>query len=466
MNSKEVYERIERIADESGTNAKQALILKYLAPTPDGSEMFLNVLRYAIDPFTTYGIRPTRATEFGEGLWDEDTFRLLDDLAARKLTGGNAQASVDGELRRLEPGSSELLWRVINKDLRAGFSDTAVNKVRKGTFKEFPYQRCSLPKHVELATWPWGDGVISQIKADGMFANGDADLGNSTLSSRQGQVFPQKGYEDLLAELALLKGDKGTQTHGELLVVNEKGEILAREIGNGILNKVNQGGEFPEGHYPIYQVWDRIPLSSVKPKAKYMVPYADRLRALKAEVRAFDLKLISIVETRIVHSLKEAYMHYAEQLKLGKEGTVLKLASAIWKDGTSKEQIKLKLEAPCELEVVGFEPGKEGAKTSKTFGSLQLRSACGLLEVNCSGFTDALRQEIWDNRNDWLGAIVTVISNGIMYSDNLEKRKHSLFLPRFEERRYDKSEADTFERIMEQFNNAVDQIAAEAAASA
>lgn len=454
MSSNLIYQIIEQIAAAPGKNDKLELLDKYM------TDDLLKVLKAALDPFITYGIRPSRATSFGDLEFHNGTWAMLYDLESRRLSGSMAQEVVTKHLESLTPESSELLWRILNKDLKAGFSEASVNKVRKGTFKDFPYMRCSLPKDAKLETWPWNEGVISQTKADGMFVFGAAELKAPALMTRQGNALPPAGFEHILEELELLCGDGSIQTHGELTVLDEKGVVLKREVGNGIINKVMQGGTVPEGYTIVMDVWDMIPADKVVSKGKHEVPYLLRLRALNTMIRAGGLKYIRPIETRVVKSLKEAYAHYAEKLKMGMEGTVIKLPKMIWKDGTSKEQIKLKLEAPCELRVDGFEPGKEGAKTEKTFGSLQLSSACGMLKVNCSGFSDALRQEIHDNRDDWMGAIVQVTSNGIMYSDDLSKKAHSLFLPRFDERR-DKVLADDFKRIEWQFENAISLIEAE-----
>lgn len=462
MNSSQVYSAIEQIAADSSKNAKEVLVKQFME-----DELFRDVIRQALDPFITFGIRPKRHSgPAGDGQFDVHTFGLLNKLASRSLTGNAAAQFVTGEFARLDAGSAELLWRVINKDLKADFGENTVNKAHKGFFKSFPYMRCSLPKDAKLDQWPWKTGVISQEKADGMYVNVNVEEDSVGLVTRQGNPLPLKGFEDLIAALqASVK--TGTQSHGELLVVNKLApggkRVLAREVGNGMLNKVIQGGEFEEGHYPILELWDQIPLSAVVAKGKYEVPYITRLRGLNAQIRAAENGLVRVIETRIVKSLKEAYQHYAEKLREGKEGTVIKLPEMIWRDYTSKEQIKLKLEAECELEIVGFEEGKEGAKTAKTFGSLQLASSDRLLRVNCSGFSDALRLEIHENRERWLGVIVTVRSNGIMFSEGTLDDPNSLFLPRYVERRDDKNIADTFARIQEQFDNAISLIEAEGA---
>lgn len=454
MNSNEVFNLIEQIAASPGKNDKVALLS---ANMHDGD--FAEVIRYALDPFITFGIRPKRRVfESVNRRFTPATFELLDKLAARTLTGDAAKYAVNDELTALDADSSELLWRIINKDLKAGFSESSVNKASKGFFKEFPYQRCSLPKDVKLKDWPWATGIISQLKADGMYTDIQKDEDFVQLLSRAGQPFSIEPFADLMAELQRIDLP-ASHLHGELVVMGPDGKICAREIGNGMLNKAIQGTNFADGYYPVLQLWDAIPKSACVAKGKYVKPYLQRLRALTTAIKTADVKLVSIIETRIVRSLKEAYAHYSEKLKEGMEGTVIKLPLAIWKDGTSKEQVKLKLEAPCELEVVGFEEGKEGAKTAKTFGSLKLRSHCGKLEVNCgTGFSDALRKEINDNREDWMGAIITLKANSIMWST--DDSPNSLFLPVFLERRYDKHEADDMEQIVYQFENAIELVLA------
>jgi DNA ligase-1 len=191
-------------------------------------------------------------------------------------------------------------------------------------------------------------------------------------------------------------------------------------------------------------IWDAIPLSSVVTKGKYEIAYIKRLTAINRALKNSAGQYVQLIPTRIVHSLKDAYAHYRELLLKGKEGTIIKHPHAIWKDGTSKEQVKLKLEFEVELEVTGFEAGN--GKNAELFGALVCKSACDGLQVNVSGFTDAKRREIHENREDWTGAIVTVRANSILRPSE-SNPLHSLFLPRFVERRLDKSVADDLTRI-------------------
>ncbi len=441
MSSDAIFDLIERVAASSGKNDKIAL----LEGNRDDADL-KRALEYAYSPFKTYGIRKRPETiganvghEFDNGTWE-----LLDDLIHRRLTGNSAIEAVQGEMTALSAKSAELFWRIVTKDMRAGFSESTCNKVWKGLIPDFPYMRCSLPKDAKLNEFDWKLGVISQEKADGMFANLDYEpSGIVRITSRQGSPFPMEAFELLEKEVKARLSD-GLQYHGELLVTRD-GAILPREIGNGILNSVLSGGSFAPNERPLYMIWDAIPLLSVVTKGKYEVPYIKRLATINRTLKLTTGEYVALIETRVYHSLSDAYGHYRDLLKKGKEGTIIKNPHAIWKDGTSKEQVKLKLEFEVELEVYGFEEGN--GKNADTFGALKCKSSCGQLLVSVSGFTDAKRREIHENRDDWgSGAVITVRANSIMRPSE-SSEFHSLFLPRFVERRLDKTSADDLARI-------------------
>lgn len=469
MNSNQIMNMVSMIADKSGKNDKQELLaLAMEDPT------FAKVMNYTYNPFITFGVRPSRLAVFDsihhETEFDFETWNLLDFLKSRELTGDAAKNAIISEMTRLGAESRELLWRILNKDMKAGFSESSINKVSKDFIPSTPYMRCSLPKDVDFEKWPWARGVISQIKADGMFFNANVEKDSVDFTSRQGQPFPVEGFEQLMEDFAeafrpllgqFSNYESGIQTHGEMLVKDPDGELLPREVGNGLINKLIKGTPLPEGHSLFAELWDIIPKTSAVKKGFFAADYLSRLRTLNGALGYVKAKRqgqetsIQVIETKVVRSYGDAMEHYYAARRAGLEGTIAKKTDLQWKDGTSKDQVKLKQEVPVELEVYGFEEGKEGGKTANTFGSLKCRSKCGMLEVNVgSGFSDELRKDINDNRDDWTGAIITVKANEIMYAKR-GKLVHSLFLPIFVERRFDKTEADTFEQIVSQFENAV-----------
>ena len=459
MSSTQVYDCLQTIAADSSKNAKITLVKKYST-----DNMFMSVIKAALDPFINFGVTGvdgTISTTNGRD-WNDADWNLLSDLQQRKITGNAARDAIQATLKQLNVKSSLLFARVINKDLRCDFGQSTVNKAVPDFFKEFPYQRCSLPavngeKGVKIEDWNWRTGIYSQEKADGMYANYNVDeVGNVSIFRRAGNPFPLKNFQKIIDATSTVSSFNAMQTHGELLIREiETGKVQPREIGNGMLNKIEQGGDLESGFEIVYMVWDQIPMSQVKPKVNYDVPYKTRFEKLQSSVSKIKGGYVFMIETKIVYSLREAFAHYFEMLLAGKEGTVIKTPSAGWKDGTSKFQVKLKLDADFEMRIKGKNPGK--GKNIATFGSLQMASEDGLLTVNVSGFTDSQRKEIMNDWDNWLGSVATIRANGILLSTKADK-PHSVFLPRFVELRSDKTKADTFKCIQEQFDAAIKKI--------
>lgn len=447
MHSTEILEAIDKIAATSSKNDKEALVKRFV-----GEPEFCKVLEYAYNPFKTYGLRQIperRITEFGssdfDSEFDSDTWTLLDELASRQLTGNAARDAVSEELQRLNEASADLLVRIIRKDLRAGFSESTINKAKKGLIPDFPYMRCSLPKNTDLTKWPWEEGVIAQEKADGMFANIDYEEGGLvSIRSRQGTEFPVEKFPQIVEDVKKHL-EPGNQHHGEFLVMRD-GKVLPREIGNGIMNSIVNGGDFDEGDTPIYMIWDQIPLEYIVTKGKYDFPYKKRIAGLIQQLRHTSNSTVMLIPTKVVRTQADAYSYAATLMKKGKEGAIIKHPEAIWKDGTSKEQIKIKLEFDVDLEVVAIVPGNVGTRNEGRAGSLTCRSSCGLLQVDVTVKNEAIRDDV----QNWIGKIIAVVANDITKPSD-SNPLHSLFLPRMTEAAYrkDKTVADSLTRILD-----------------
>lgn len=455
MNSTEVFDLIERIAAESSINAKQALLNEHL-----DDPLVKDVCVNAYDPFRVFfigekTIEATRGIAPGSEDWATcQVNRLLESLRLRALTGDGAVSALHAALKLLDAKSGELLRRVLLGDLRAGFGDTLINKVRPGLLPEYPYMRCTLTDKIDLDEWLKQDFVISQEKADGMFANvNKGPMGEVWMTTRQGTPIPRGPLERVFADVERWV-TPDTQSHGELVILDPQGKTLPREKGNGMLNSVLKGGQLDEGHSVCLFIWDQIPLDAVKPKGKYTVTYENRLTKLVTQLpNVFTPCSVRLIPTKILRSRKAIFEHFREMLAQGKEGTVVSQRKGIWKDsGSAKEKAKLKLEVVVDLEVIGFLPGT--GKNASTFGSLLCATADGFLEVAATGFSDKLRADIWARREQVRGSIVGIKANSIM-APSTPGGKFSLFLPRFEAERMDKRVADSLEDVQRQFNVAM-----------
>lgn len=163
------------------------------------------------------------------------------------------------------------------------------------------------------------------------------------------------------------------------------------------------------------------------------------------------MKNIKIVDTCTVNSLEQAYTIYSKYTAQGLEGVVIKTKDFKWSSGTSKDCIKLKIEFECDLRVIGVTEGT--GKARGMAGSLALSSSDGKIVTDCgTGLSDADREDWWGNRNLYLGKIVSVKANDIINKRGSDVS--SLFLPVYLDVRFDKTEADSYARCVEQLEAA------------
>ena len=131
------WEIIELLRSDNGKLFKQATISDNI-----DNEEFVEGLKYALTPLITYGVQSVPNAELlgepGPGLdWSEFKV-LLDKLIARELTGHAARdAIVDSMVLSTVDQWNNWYRPILLKDLKAGFSERTVNKVKKGTIPVF-----------------------------------------------------------------------------------------------------------------------------------------------------------------------------------------------------------------------------------------------------------------------------------------------------------------------------------------
>jgi DNA ligase-1 len=454
-----IFQLIQDIAATASKNEKLALV-KLGMQLP----LFKRIVVAAYDPFKTYGIRELpEPAGIGEGAFsldgDENSWAVLDQLASRELTGDEARTEVSVALQCLDASSAELFKRIILKDMRAGFTEGTINKAVPKTIPEFPYMRCSLPAKSSMDKWDWSKGQISQEKADGMFTNVDVDrAGQASLRTRQGQPLPRAGAFEMLHQDVERMLDKGTQSHGEALIFRDD-ILLPREENNGYLKHLVEGGALQPNERVELHLWDQIPLGCVE-EGVCNTPYQARLVKLATQLRIAGASLIKMVETEVVYTKEAAIDHFRRMLRAGKEGTVVKNRAAIWKDGTSKDQVKFKLSAVVDLQITAIVPGKANTKNAGRPGSVTCTTSDGLLVTDVTVKNEKMRDAIEANPGDFIGRIIKVVFNTIMISECEEGEPHSLFLPRMEEDTYrlDKTVADSFQNVQDQYKAAIEAV--------
>lgn len=423
----------ESLADNASRNFK----IEQLQTHSDNVTL-REVVRLALDPFTQFYQRKIPEYTFvGEDSEHQTSLEMaienLKYLSSREVTGNAAIAHLRAILSGLPADDAKVIERIIQKDLKCGVQVSTANAVWTGLVHEYPVMLCSPfeEKLVNKIKFP----AYVQLKMDGMRFNAIVKDGKCEFRSRNGKEIQLLG--NLEQEFITLADGKNVVFDGELLV-NDKGVVLDRQTGNGILNKANKGTISDLDARKVHAtIWDIIPydeFTAGKGKYDYHTRFSD-LESLSLP------KKIHLVESTVVSDLEHAQTIFEKYLAEGQEGIILKDMNGIWEDKRSKGQIKFKGELECDLRIVGVQMGT--GKYDGMLGAILCESADGVIKVSVgSGFSDEQRKELIKQK------LLDKIA-AIKYNMRIKNKlgEESLFLPIVLEIRDDKEVADSSKDI-------------------
>ena len=420
---------IESLNWENGSNFKMDQLKLF-----KDNQLLQKVLKMTYDKVAyTYGIT-MKNIEFPQPKYMdfidlEEQLDNLELLANRTYTGNKAIEFLENTIYEGSEENAQIIKGIINRDLRINMGRSNINKVFKNLIVKPPYMRCGIygEKTAKKINFP----AFVQVKADGMFQAVQVDQGEVTFTARSGEVRELPHLE------AKFRNFKDGVYIGELLVYG----LDNRSESNGIIN--SDGSK-----QKVYiQLWDFVTLdeySRGKDKTN-KTWYKDRFAQLTDNVVEDDN--IKIIETYQVQNIQDALKFTTDWMNQGLEGAILKDKNNLFIDHTSPTQLKLKLEIDAEVRVTGFIEGKVGTKREKTFGSLVFENDEGTIKGSTSGFNDKQLEEINNNREAWIGKVITVQFNDV--TKGRDNDYYALSHPRFIEARDDKDTTDTLERVQE-----------------
>lgn len=422
---------LKELENTTSTNAKIDILKKH-----SSNELFKKILYYIYTPYKNYYVKKLSLSGFASvepTEFDDRLFELLDKLSSREFTGNNALSVISSTLANYDWNVHDIFERILSRDARCGVSTALINKAISNLIPVIPYQRCSEYNDTKvLKILDKNKSIIVQKKEDGSFWY--LDLLNQKFISRSGNSFDSKDFSQITSDVILV---------GEMLVTDENNNILSREIGNGIINSIYQENSIkscPPQYKLKYVYWDVLTQEEFN-NLESKVIYEERMKRFTQQGNN-----IQFIESEYVSSMDEINDVYIKYISKKEEGIVIKSSHSLWKNGTAKDIFKRKRFVDVDLRVVSFNEGT--GKYAGKLGSINFTSADGLLEVSVSGFTDEQRDEIWKNKDNYLNTIWTVKANSLLSKN----KKHSLFLPVIIEQRFDKTEADTLDKIKEIFN--------------
>lgn len=360
----------------------------------------------------------------------DDMFKLLNKLNNRTVTGNSAIAKCNDMLISLDKDNSEIFKRIIDRDLKIGLNVKQFNKVFKNLILKPNYCRCAIldKKTAQKIEYP----CFIQLKCDGTYREMCVSDGTVKFQTRSGEPYENPFLANITKDLP-----NGYYT-GEF-TVGKATEQTDRTKANGLLNSDN-----PPFENIYFTVWDYLTEDEYTCVTKS--DYIDRFNRLNTVLNDLQSEYISVVPTYEVQNLSEALTKVSEWMAKDLEGGVLKSFKMNFKNGTSNQQLKIKLKVDVEMRCVGFIKGTQGSKYEDFNKVIVFENDDKTVKGQCSGMTDEMVEEVTKNADKYIGKILTVQFNDLQKAEGHDF--YALAHPRFAEWRNDKSETDTLETVI------------------
>jgi DNA ligase 1 len=378
VTSDDIYDLICDIGAESSKNAKQDLIAENI-----GDSDFQMVLKAALDPFITYGLAavPGKQYSHDNGQFTHNVWALLDSLKTRGLTGNAAKTAVQSTLNALTPKSATLLRWIITKDLRAGFSESTVNKVKPGMIPTFDCMLAHPFEEKRVKKWP----QVVEPKLDGVrvlaFVQGGSEK-DVRFFSRSGREFTS--FDSLKQPIIDAAQDSGWgATHFVL-----DGEVVSGSFNKTVSEVRKKDVQATDAEFHIF---DLLPKSVFAEGAPAKRPYSDRRNLVEGfVVSSVKGGPIKAIPRYLVNSIEEIHTLYEAVRARGLEGLIVKDPEALYVCKRSHAWMKIKAEETVDVRIVDVESGT--GKYDGLIGALVVDFNGVRVNVG-SGLSDKMRGE-------------------------------------------------------------------------
>jgi len=422
------YRVISDLENHSSRLNKEAILE---AQANFGNTELFEGLRMCYDPMVTFGVKkvPTFSGPDGQGLPWEAFKELARALAMRELTGHDARDAIELALS----ASTEQQWngwyrRILIKDMRAGFSETTVNKIAKTLNKpeyNIPLFECMLAHDGANHEKKIVGKKLLEPKLDGVRVITIVNAANktATMYSRNGKILENFGHITSAIEANIELFERSVVLDGEM--VSSSFQALMKQVHRKTDAQTDDAR---------LMLFDVLPLSEFQAGQSIMGQKrrSNLLRSMKPVLdKVGSIDIIPQIEVDLGSYVGELQFkqYNKDAIEAGFEGIMIKDLDALYVCKRHASWLKMKPFIEVSLEVTDVEEG-----TGKNVGRLGALVCSGQddgrdIVVNCgSGFSDSDRIEFWNSRDSLPGQIVEVRADAITQNQD---GTYSLRFPRF-----------------------------------
>lgn len=408
---KEVKEIFDKIANVNAKSSKETIIKQN-----KDNELFKQCLKFLFDGNIVTGLSTKKMNK--NVPMSQLTFENIEDAfdyIKQHNTGTDANISIIKTFCHRQGECKEFCEGLFTKSLKIGCDAKTVNKVIPNLIPTFDIM---LGSKFDLNKTP-KETMFFTEKCDGLrcFTSIIDDV--VTMKTRQNKII--EGLVDIENNIKEL-GLNGYCLDGELISIGSDYGTVYKDT----IRKVNNKNKVKHGVK--YILFDIVPIDEFNNK-KGKLKYSERRKILdNIKVNEFIEVLPVLYKGDNVDIALEILDKYRD---LGAEGLMCNLDRP-YEFKRSKTLLKLKVMDTCDLKVIGFEEGQ--GRLSGTLGKIICDYKGFELGVG-SGFTDSMRDEIWNNKDKYLNCIAEI---SYFEETNNEQGGLSLRFPIFKEWRFDK----------------------------
>jgi len=422
-----MFKIIDEISNNNSKLHKEAVLVR--EATAGNDELFAG-LKMCYDPMITFGVKqiPEHMNpQSGQNLDWEEFYDLANKLELRELTGHDARDAIEAAMNKASVAQWNGWYRkILIKDMRAGFSETtvnkAVNKAKKPNYA-IPVFECQLAHdganheakiigHKMLEVKLDGVRVITVVYPDGrvdQFSRNGKELANFPHIREQ-----FASVAETLDEPMVFDGEVMSSSFQDLMKqVHRKSDINASDANLFLFDWLSLE-EFQLGQCNIKQEFRSENLREFINAAKLT-----NIKCLHSELVDLDTQ----------EGQDKLFKINTDAIKGGYEGIMIKDPYAPYECKRTVNWLKLKPFIEVTLEVVDIEEG-----TGRNAGRLGALVCEGeddgrIIHVNVgSGFSDTLRDAIFRSKVSVVGHRVEVRADAVTQNQD---GTFSLRFPRF-----------------------------------
>ena len=389
---------VDELNDTNSKNEKMDILRQY----PD----LKKVLKYTYDPYKKYGVKSSQLIKKSDIVyeWDgyDNLFDILDDLADRKLTGHLAIGTLNAFIRDTEDTWTDLIYRILDKNLKTRTDAKLINKVWLNLIPQFDVALAQkYEDHNHKIDWTKEEWLGSR-KLDGVRVIARKENGKVKFFSRQGNEFTT--LDVLKNELENLSTDSFV-LDGEMCVMDENGN----EDYKAIVSQIKRKDYTIEN--PQFIVFDALTLKEFDEGTSTATTVQRMRRIDDFEVCEHITKL----QMESILSEKIAVSKLNDAVDKGWEGYMIRRADAPYEGKRTRALLKMKKMHDEEYVVKRIETGpfrmidkSTGLeKTIETLTNIIIDHKGNDVSVG-SGFSLEERSRYYENPNLIIGKEITV----------------------------------------------------------